>query len=44
LSSRDRLFHANAHWMRTLDEPLADVIARLHAAGVAEPVSGVRRL
>lgn len=44
LSSRDRLFHANAHWMTTLDEPLADVIARLHAAGVAEPVSGVRRL
>jgi len=44
LATRDRLFHANAHWMATVEEPLADVIARLHAAGVAEPVTGVRRL
>ena len=43
LASRDRLFHANAHWMRTLEEPLADVVARLHGAGVAEPIIGVRR-
>ena len=44
LATRDRLFHANAHWMATVEESLADVIARLHAAGVAEPVTGVRRL
>lgn len=44
LATRDRLFHANAHWMATVEEPLADVIARLEAAGVAVPVSGVRRL
>ena len=43
LTARDSLFHANAHWMTTLEEPLADVIARLQAAGVAEPVTGVRR-
>ena len=44
LATRDRLFHANAHWMATVEEPLADVIARLQAAGVAEPVTGVRRV
>jgi cell wall-associated NlpC family hydrolase len=44
LATRDRLLHANAHWMVTVEEPLADVIARLHAAGVAEPVTGVRRV
>jgi cell wall-associated NlpC family hydrolase len=44
LATRDRLLHANAHWMATVEEPLADVIARLHAAGVAEPVTGVRRV
>jgi cell wall-associated NlpC family hydrolase len=44
LATRDRLFHANAHWMSTLEEPLDDVIARLVAAGVAMPVTGVRRL
>lgn len=44
LASRDRLFHANAHWMATLEEPLADVIARLQAAGVTSPVSGVKRV
>jgi cell wall-associated NlpC family hydrolase len=44
LATRDRLLHANAHWMATVEEPLADVIARLHAAGVAEPVTGVRRI
>lgn len=40
----DRLLHANAHWMAVVEEPLADVIARLTASGVAEPVTGVRRL
>jgi len=44
LATRDRLFHANAHWMATVEEPLADVVVRLHAAGVAEPVTGVRRI
>lgn len=44
LATRDRLFHANAHWMATVDEPLADVIARLEASGVAQPVTGLRRL
>ncbi len=44
LSGRDTLFHANAHWMSTVEEPLADVIDRLAAAGVAEPVSGLRRI
>ena len=44
LATRDRLFHANAHWMATVEEPLADVIDRLVAAGVTAPVSGVRRV
>ncbi len=44
LVSRDKLFHANAYWMTTLEESLSDVIARLEAAGVAEPVLAVKRL
>jgi hypothetical protein len=44
LATPDRLFHANAHWMATVEEPLADVIARLESAGIAEPVTGVRRI
>lgn len=44
LTGRDMLFHANAHWMSTVEEPLSDVIARLHAAGVAMPVTGIRRI
>jgi cell wall-associated NlpC family hydrolase len=44
LQDADTLFHANAYWMTTLAEPLADVIARLVADGVAEPVLGVRRV
>ena len=43
-AAHDRLFHANAYWMTTCEEPLAAVIARLQAAGVAEPVLGVKRL
>lgn len=43
LAGRDRLLHANAYWMTTLEEPLADVIARLRGDGVAEPVLGLRR-
>jgi cell wall-associated NlpC family hydrolase len=38
------LLHANAHWMAVTEEPLADVVARLKAAGVAQPVTAVRRL
>lgn len=44
LATRDRLFHANAFWMATVEEPLDDVIARLVAAGVETPVTGVKRL
>ncbi len=44
LTAGDRLLHANAHWMATVEEPLADVVARLTASGVAEPVTGVRRV
>lgn len=44
LVDADTLFHANAWWMATVEEPLADVIARLEAGGTAVPVTGVRRL
>ena len=44
LSARDTLFHANAYWMATVEEPLADVIARLTATGAVQPVTGVRRV
>ncbi len=44
LACRDTLLHANAWWMTTLIEPLADVIARLHATGVEQPVLAVKRL
>lgn len=37
------LLHANAHWMTTLIEPLADVVARL-APMFARPVLAVKRL
>jgi len=38
-----RLLHANAHWMQTVIEPLADVCARL-CKDYPEPVLAVRRL
>lgn len=38
-----QLLHANAHWMRVVTEPLADVIARLRPDH-AEPVIAVRRV
>lgn len=44
LVDADTLFHANAWWMVTTEEPLADVIARLEAAGTPVAVTGVRRL
>lgn len=37
------LLHANAHWMTTLIEPLADVVARLRPMQ-EEPIVAVRRL
>ncbi len=43
LASGDQLFHANAHWMATVEEPLYDIIGRLTAAGFDTPVTGVRR-
>lgn len=42
LVDADHLLHANAHWMTTLIEPLADVIARLSGMH-SQPVSGVVR-
>lgn len=44
LVDADTLLHANAFWMTTLAEPLADVIDRLRGAGVVQPVSAVRRV
>ena len=38
LSAPDRLLHATAHWMATVDEPLADALARMG------PPDTVRRL
>ena len=38
LVDADTIFHANAHWMATVEEPLADVIAR------GDGVIAVRRL
>ncbi len=38
-----RMIHANAHWMTTMIEPLADVIARLKPEH-PEPLLAVRRL
>ena len=39
----DRLIHANAYWMATVIEPLADVVARLKPAH-ASPISARRRI
>lgn len=41
LAAPGQLFHANAHWMRTLAEPLADVLARL---GGPEHLLAIKRL
>lgn len=43
LIDRDQLLHANAHWMSTVIEPLADVVDRLRPSH-ANPVLAVRRL
>jgi cell wall-associated NlpC family hydrolase len=42
LVDADTLLHANAHWMAVVEEPLAEVIARL--ADTPHPVTGVRRI
>jgi len=34
IAEGDRLLHANAHWMTTCEEPLADVLARLQEGAV----------
>jgi cell wall-associated NlpC family hydrolase len=39
LSGAERAVHANGHWMRTVEEPLADIIARM-----GEPIAGRRLL
>jgi cell wall-associated NlpC family hydrolase len=39
----DRLLHANAYWMGTVVEPLADVVARL-APNHAQPITARKRL
>ncbi len=39
----DRLLHANAYWMSTVIEPLADVVARL-APTHAQPITARKRL
>ena len=43
MASDSDLLHANANWMTTVIEPLADVTGRLRA-NHAEPITAVRRL
>lgn len=43
MTSGETLLHANAHWMRVTEEPLADVVARL-APLHAEPITARRRI
>lgn len=43
MTDGENMLHANAHWMTTLVEPLADVIARL-APDHAEPIVARRRI
>jgi hypothetical protein len=43
MADAEHLLHANAHWMATVVEPLADVIARLTPA-YAQPVLARRRI
>jgi hypothetical protein len=39
----ERLIHANAYWMSTVIEPLADVVARL-APIHAQPITARKRI
>lgn len=43
MTGASHLLHANAFWMATVEEPLADVVARLRASGQEQPVLAVRR-
>ncbi|HEX7820981.1 MAG TPA: NlpC/P60 family protein [Sphingobium sp.] len=43
MSDADTFLHANAHWMRVVEEPLADVVARL-APLHANPITARRRI
>ncbi|MET0241720.1 MAG: NlpC/P60 family protein [Sphingobium sp.] len=43
MADRDTLLHANAHWMRVVEEPLADVVDRLRPSH-AEPITARRRI
>lgn len=43
MSDAETLLHANAHWMRVVEEPLADVVARL-APNHARPITTRRRI
>lgn len=43
MADAERLVHANAYWMATVVEPLADVVARL-APRHAQPITARRRL
>ncbi len=43
MADADRLIHANAHWMATVVEPLADVVARL-ADSHPDPILARRRI
>ncbi len=43
MADEANLLHANAHWMSTLVEPLADVVARL-APDHAQPILAKRRI
>lgn len=44
MADGERLLHANAFWMATVIEPLADVVARLAAAGETRPIAARRRI
>lgn len=43
MADADRLIHANAYWMSTVTEPLADVVARL-APSHAAPITARKRI
>lgn len=43
MSDSETLLHANAHWMQVVEEPLADVVARLTPT-YAEPIVAQRRI
>lgn len=44
MASETELLHANAFWMSTVIEPLADVVTRLQDAGHDTPITAVKRV